>query len=260
MSEALAMTEMALLREQKLSALDGLAAAAAHELGTPLGTIAVVAKELMRDLPKNSKYREDVELLRSQSDRCREILTTLTRTSGEEDSLTSHATLTQVLEEVVAPYVARGKTVVVEGRNWEDSPEAAEPVTARNPGILYGLGNLVENAVDFAERNVTVTAVWDDTRVGVTIVDDGPGFSAAVLERLGEPYVTSRPVSGADETFVEDSDGLGLGFFIAKTLLERSGAKLEIKNRKPPDPGAMVKIVWPRSDIEMLVAEGNHIL
>ncbi len=266
MSDALAITEMALLREQKMSALDGLAAAAAHELGTPLGTIAVVSKELLREVPKKSPLREDVELLRSQSERCREILSRLTRSSGESDTLVSHASLTQLLEEVVEPYRAFGIdiTVAAEPAEAETGAGDNEPLAARNPGALYGLGNLVENAVEFARKSVAVEARWDGERVTVTITDDGPGFPPQVMERLGEPYVTSRPVIGEDgalvdenEALIDDGNGLGLGFFIAKTLLERSGASLEFKNREPAHSGAIVQIVWTRDAIESVVPDSE---
>ncbi len=123
-----------------------------------------------------------------------------------------------------------------------------EPVCARNPGILYGLGNLVENAVDFAQHTVTVETRWDDNRVSVTICDDGPGFSSDILSRLGEPYLSSRHQDRRAK--VEEDAGLGLGLFIAKTLLERSGAKLVMHNAIPPASGAIVKVDWPRQAFE----------
>lgn len=260
MSDALALTEMALLREQKMSALDGLAAAAAHELGTPLGTIAVVAKELLRETPADSPLREDLELLRSQSGRCREILGRLTRSSGEADTLVSHASLTHLLEEVVEPHRAFGIDISVSAKpaGVETATANDEPLAARNPGVLYGLGNLVENAVEFAEKKVTVEARWDQETIAVTITDDGPGFPPQVMERLGEPYVTSRPVIGEDEALTDEGDGLGLGFFIAKTLLERSGASLGFKNRVPARSGAIVQIVWQRDAIEFDAPESEN--
>ncbi len=244
MSDALAMTETALLHEQKMSALDGLAAAAAHELGTPLGTIYVVTKEMLRDVPEQSPLREDVELLRAQAERCREILGRLSRSAGEEDGVLSHAPLSHLLEEVVEPNRTAGIDVVINLAG----EEGGEPVAARNPGVLYGLGNLVENAVDFAGKQVSVDAWWDEETVSVTISDDGPGFSTTVMERLGEPYLTSRPAGGTGKSD-DENFGLGLGFFIAKTLLERSGARLEFTNRKAPKTGAVVTVTWPRDAI-----------
>ena len=127
-----------------------------------------------------------------------------------------------------------------------------EPVGARNPAILYGLGNLLENAVDFAKARVEVAARWTVQEVIVTIADDGAGFSPEVKERLGEPYVTSR--GGRTSAEGGEPSGLGLGFFIAKTLLERSGASLALANRPAPETGAVVRVRWGRADFERPLA------
>jgi two-component system sensor histidine kinase RegB len=147
-----------------------------------------------------------------------------------------------LIEEVLAPFRNFGVDIEV----GSGAREGAEPVGARNPAILYGLGNLMENAIDFAESRVTITPAWTEETVAVTIADDGPGFSADVMIRIGEPYVTSRAGMGSDD----EPSGLGLGFFIAKTLLERSGAALSFENGKPPAHGAMVTVRWPRADFE----------
>jgi len=246
MSEALSAAEMVLAREQRLSALDGLAAAAAHELGTPLGTITLVSKELLRSMPEHSPHREDVALLRSQAERCREILGRLSGRTQEQDEMFERLPIGLLIEEVIEPYRHTGTGIEVDVHPADDTDSKAggEPVMRRNPGIIYGLGNLVENAVDFAREKVEITAVWDRRDVTVTIRDDGPGFQAGIISRLGEPYVTTRPQSerrgGVPET------GLGLGFFIAKTLLERSGARLSLRNARAPKSGAVVEISWPR--------------
>ncbi len=252
MSEALAATEQVLAREQRLNALDGLAAAAAHELGTPLGTITVVAKELARELPPDSPLRDDVALLSSQAQRCREILETLTRRPPEGDPLLTHVRLMQMIEEVVAPYKVFDKEIVVKGGPDPDarSHAANEPLTERNPGVLYGLGNIIENAVDFAHSRVEITAEWNGQMVRITIADDGPGFAPQVMESLGEPYLTTRPSSARQGGERADQFGLGLGFFIAKTLLERSGAAIDLANREGEGSGAIVRITWQREDLE----------
>lgn len=239
LATALNATELVLAREQHLSALDGLAAAAAHELGTPLATIALVAKELERELPADSAYAEDVALLKSQSERCRDILAKLTSLSGQPDHMLARLPLSHLLEEVVAPYRVFGVTIAIA------SPQGAgpEPVGLRNPAIVYGLANLAENAVDFARSQVDITSEWTDTEVAVTIADDGPGFAPGIIDRIGEPYVTSRGPSASDD---DETGGLGLGFFIAKTLLERTGARLHFANRSTPETGAVVRVVWPR--------------
>src|SRR6476659_2036774 len=234
-AEALAATELVLAREQHLSQLDGLAAAAAHELGTPLSTISVVVKELERAIAANSPHADDVKLLREQSQRCRDILSKLTELSAGEPF--DRVPLAALIEEVVAPH--RNFGIAIDVALQHDS---GWPMGGRNPAILYGLGNILENAVDFAQSRVEVTADWSDEDVAVTISDDGPGFAPAVMDRIGEPYVRSskrRRMNAGGET-----TGLGLGFFIAKTLLERSGATVDFENRAFPDRGAVIRIQW----------------
>ncbi|RUU09979.1 HAMP domain-containing histidine kinase, partial [Mesorhizobium sp. M7A.T.Ca.TU.009.01.3.2] len=235
LANALAATELVLQREQHLSALDGLAAAAAHELGTPLATIALVAKEMEKALGKDAKYGEDVTLLRSQSERCREILKRLTSLSSEGEAHLSRLPLTSLVEEVTAPH--RDFGISIKLRPGERI--GPEPVGRRNPGVIYGLGNLVENAVDFARKSVTVHWSWDEATVTFSIIDDGPGFPAEIIDRIGEPYMSTRQGN-------ETGGGLGLGLFIAKTLLERSGAVLDFRNSSGLGEGAMVQISWPR--------------
>lgn len=250
MSDALAATEMVLAREQKLSALDGLAAAAAHELGTPLSTISVIAKELERDLPADSSILEDIKLLKTQADRCRDILLRLAENDGESDLMHANISLTHLLREVIEEYSVFDKIVdlsVTPSPNVKEDLKS-EPILLRNPGMLYGLGNIIENAVDFAHTTVDIQATWSDNSIVVEIFDDGPGIASTVLERLGEPYISSR------QTVTEHlslNEGMGLGYFIAKTLLERTGASLSMNNRKPPHTGAVVKISWLRSNIDI---------
>jgi two-component system, sensor histidine kinase RegB len=240
-AEALAATELVLAREQHLSQLDGLAAAAAHELGTPLSTISVVAKELERALETGSPHMDDVRLLREQAQRCRDILSKLTELSAGEPF--DRIPLSALIEEVVSPHRNFGIAIDVALQ-----PNATPPMGARNPAILYGLGNFLENAVDFAQSRVEITADWTDAEVTVAISDDGPGFAPEIMDRIGEPYVRSskrRRMNAGSET-----TGLGLGFFIAKTLLERAGATVDFENRKFPDRGAVIRVRWERSDFE----------
>ncbi|MER9230522.1 ActS/PrrB/RegB family redox-sensitive histidine kinase [Mesorhizobium sp. M0622] len=236
LANALAATELVLQREQHLSALDGLAAAAAHELGTPLATITLVAKEMEKALGADPKYGEDVKLLRSQSERCREILKRLTSLSSESEAHLSRLPLTSLVEEVTAPHRDFGISIKLR----PGQRIGPEPVGRRNPGVIYGLGNLVENAVDFARKSVTVGWSWSEAAVSFSIIDDGPGFPPEIIDRIGEPYMSTRQGT-------EAGGGLGLGLFIAKTLLERSGATLDFRNSSEPGEGAIVQISWPRS-------------
>ena len=248
MSDALAATELVLAREQQLHALDGLAAAAAHELGTPLATITLVTKELAREAPQGGQFAEDIALLQTQAVRCRDILRKLTRSPSEPDPLHARMRITQLIEEAAGPYRGSAAKVVVFA-----SPEAGceglaalEPVGERRPGVIYGLGNLVENAIDFARQRVEITARWSARDVVISIADDGPGISPDVMDALGEPYITTRPTRRGVASIAGKASGLGLGFFIAKTLLERSGATVALENRASPSSGAVVTVSWPR--------------
>lgn len=243
LAQALTATELVLAREQHLSALDGLAAAAAHELGTPLATIALVSRELEKEL-SGGPHREDVQLLNEQVARCRTILRTLT-SLDESGAPHDRMTLRQLVEETVAPSRSFGVTIATRA----EGDAEREPIGRRNPGILYGLGNIIENAVDFAAGEVTVSMRWTAERVEVEIEDDGPGFAPDVRTRLGEPYVSTRGHDGKRPEG-DGEGGLGLGFFIAKTLLERTGARVEIRNAAPPDSGAVVAVTWPRAAFE----------
>ncbi len=239
LSEALAATELVLAREQHLSQLDGLAAAAAHELGTPLATIALVARELSRLAPAEGEMAEDITLLREQVERCRGILGKLTSLQDDDAGPLDQLSLRLLIEEAAGPQRPFGVPFRIEMLG--DKPE---PVCRRNPGMIYGLGNIVDNAVDFARNEVTITADWSENHVTLTIADDGPGFPPDVLMRAGEPYLSRE--TGQSRA----GGGLGLGLFIAKTLLERGGAALEFSNLPGPATGASIRIIWPRKVFE----------
>jgi two-component system, sensor histidine kinase RegB len=254
MSAALAATEAVLAREQQLHALDGLAAAAAHELGTPLGTIVLVAKDLAKSPTTDKAMAEDLALLQQQALRCKEILQTLTKRQSERDPTHAELTITQLVNEAAEPHLFRKSVVTITSEPHQrptgddDSKGWQEPIGERLPGVIYGVGNLIENAVDFAANRVDVAVRWSPTEVSIMIRDDGPGFPPDVLDRLGDPYVTTRPSVSAQRR--DGRSGLGLGFFIAKTLLERSGAALQLDNREPSEQaktGAVVTVRWPRS-------------
>jgi two-component system sensor histidine kinase RegB len=247
MQTALAATQEALTREQRLSDLGALAAATAHELGTPLGTIAVVARELERGMPKDSEWLEDVRLLRGQAERCREILSKLSQQDTDEDTIAKRLPLPALIDEIAEPHRGFGVDV-----NVTMTGEGTLTVR-RAPEIVHGLGNFIENAVDFAESKVDIEATWDDETVHMTITDDGAGFDPVILARLGEPYVTSR--AGIDpereakgNAHADGHAGMGLGFFIAKTLIERIGGSVNFGNR--PKAGAVVHVHFPRKVLE----------
>jgi two-component system sensor histidine kinase RegB len=239
LSDALAATELVLTREQHLTQLDGLAAAAAHELGTPLSTIFLISRELEKTV-KDGPLAADLKTLREQAQRCRDILAKITQLSSSGAPF-DRMPLSTLIEEVVAPHRDFGVAIKVRIA----VAATREPVGARNPAILYGVGNILENAVDFARQTVEVNAWWNNEIVELVISDDGPGIAPDMLKRIGEPYLSRRPSDDEGER-----SGLGLGVFIARTLLERTGAKVSFTNRTFPDHGAVVHIAWPRHRFE----------
>ncbi|MEK9662892.1 MAG: ActS/PrrB/RegB family redox-sensitive histidine kinase, partial [Alphaproteobacteria bacterium] len=242
MSDALAATQLALAREQRLAALGGLAAAAAHELGSPLSSIAITVRELIRETPPDSPLAEELEILRSESERCRAILAELGRRPDTDDDAASPYSRqpVSVMVQGAADRYAREAVDIVFDAQSEDG--SAEPMVRRSPELVHGLGNILQNAVQFAREQVTVEIRWSAARIALTIADDGPGFAPAVLDRIGEPYISSRP--GAH---------LGLGIFIAQTLLENTGARLTFGNWRDVAgriTGSNVAIIWQRPHLE----------
>lgn len=252
MSDALLATQMALAREQKLTDLGGVVAAAAHELGTPLATIKLVSTEMIDDL--EGDLQEDARLIRDQADRCRDILRSMGK-AGKDDLHLRQAPLGTVLREAAEPHTGRGKEVVFTLTTGEDGLK--EPDILRRPELIHGLRNLVQNAVDFARTTVWIDAHWTAARVTLRIIDDGDGFPAQVIGRIGDPFVRSRRID-QELRARPGYEGMGLGLFIAKTLLERTGAELSFANaadpflmpaERPDRSGAIVEAVWDAQDI-----------
>ena len=241
MRDAYAATQLALAREQRVAAVGALAAAAAHQLGSPLATIAVVAKELVRDLPKNSPIAEDAQLLLSQSERCRMILAELGHAREGEAMPFDRVPFSAIAQSAGEPHHRAGVRVLHDTGAGRDPSGGAivEPLVPRSPEVLHGLGNLIGNAIEFARSEVSVTTSWTEDSVAVDIVDDGPGFPPAMLARVGEPYISARADEGAH---------MGLGIFIAQSLLERTGARLSFAN--VADGGAHVVVEWRRAQLE----------
>jgi two-component system, sensor histidine kinase RegB len=262
MSNALLATQMALAREQKLTDLGGVVAAAAHELGTPLATIKMISTEMIDELADRPDLLEDIRLIRDQADRCRDILRSMGR-AGKDDLHLRQAPFEAVLKEAAEPHTGRGKKVEFTVQPLPGSNQA-HPNILRRPEVIHGLRNLIQNAVDFARTTVWVEAEWSDILLSVRIVDDGAGYPAQVLGRIGDPFVRAR-APGPDLATRPEYEGMGLGLFIAKTLLERTGAELSFANASDPflkwgehpeKCGAVVEVRWPR---ESLAAPLNFV-
>ncbi len=269
MGDALAATQMALSREQKLTDLGGVVAAAAHELGTPLATIKLTSAELLNDLEDRPDLAEDAALIRDQADRCRDILRDMGR-AGKDDLLLRRAPLEAVIEETAEPHMERGKTVIL-SQTGGAARRRDQPVIIRSPEVIHGLRNLIQNAVDFAQSTVWIESDWSEDRISVRITDDGAGFPLHILGRIGDPFMRERRQAQTGVARPE-YEGMGLGLFIAKTLLERSGAQLRFANGSedaegPVSIGAVVEVIWARSalapdaqDRQQATGHNQHIV
>lgn len=259
MEQALFATQLALAREQRLCDLGGVVAAAAHELGTPLATIKLTSAELARDLakalPDSPELAEDAALIRSEADRCSAILHGMGR-AGKDDLQLRRAPLEAILREAAEPHLDRGATL-----HFVDHGPGKR-IVARFPELIHGLRNMIQNAVDFAKANVWVECALDGDEITIRISDDGPGFPVHLLPRIGDPFLGQR--RGATDR--PGYDGMGLGLFIAKTLLERTGARLRFSNGADPfltdaenadRAGAIVEVIWPRDRLEIPAEAGG---
>jgi len=253
MSQALTATQLALAREQQLTALGGVVAAAAHEMGTPLATIKLTSAELVSDLEDRPELAEDAELIHSQADRLSQILRDMGR-QGRDDLHVKNAPLAAVIEEAAEPHLNRGKDVKLTYNGYEDFDGLKDmPIISRSPEILHGLRNLVQNAVDFADANVSVRTDWGARKVRIIVQDDGPGYPTDLLGRIGEPFVAKQGFTEGVPFERPEYQGMGLGLFIAKTLLERAGADLSFINVEGStalSSGALVSVVWDRAILE----------
>jgi two-component system sensor histidine kinase RegB len=235
---ALVATQAALDRETRMGALGSLAAAAAHELGGPLGTITLIARDLKDALGEDPELGQDILLLQQEARRCRDILTGISERAEAEDPFPELA-VPVLLREVVDLY--EPTRVPVEMRvEWG---MGGGPIIRRGPEILHGISNIIGNALRHAESRVWVDAGETPSELWVAVTDDGAGFPPDLLPKLGEPFL-GPSVSGSGST--------GLGIFIATTLLERTGGRLQFMNL--PEGGARVELRWWRADIEILPA------
>ena len=236
-SGALKVAENLLVREKNLSSLDGLAAAAAHHLGTPLGTISLIANELKNDESINDGAKKDLMILSEEVDKCKKILNSLGEKPSSDDDLITKIELQALLEELCE--LIKVKEIEFSINFENDDSGIKEVLLKRSSELLLGLSNIIENAADFATSIVELKVSQNGNVINLEISDDGKGFSNSILNRIGDPYVSSRFKSSVS------SDGLGLGFFISKTLLERLNISIKAYNKTYPEKGAVVLIKIP---------------
>ena len=236
-SAALKVAENLLVKEKNLSSLDGLAAAAAHHLGTPLGTISLIANELKNDESINENAKKDLMILSKEVDKCKKILGSLGEKPSSDDDLITKIELQALLEELCE--LIKVKEIKFSINFKDNDPGMKEILLRRRSELLLGLSNIIENAADFASTTVELNVSKSGKFINLEINDDGKGFSNSILSRIGDPYVSSRSKSS------NSGDGLGLGFFISKTLLERLNISVQAYNKVHPEYGAVVLIKIP---------------
>jgi two-component system, sensor histidine kinase RegB len=241
-ASALAATELVLARAQHRSQLDGLAAAAAHELSTPLATVALVVREMAAQSAPDKAASDDLQLLEQSVDRCRSILGKLSAPRELSSQALEFSSPAELAETAAAQHRLMGVSITVEGQGPDPAPKCPY-----NPGVMSALGNLIENAVGFAERAVVIRASWTRSTVGIEIADDGDGFPPNILSRIGEPYLSQRAGLRRNQGA---SGRHGLGLFIASVFIKRSGGALELANANPPAKGAIAAVQWPRQAYE----------
>jgi len=237
-TEALNKLELILAKEHELESIGLQAAAAAHSLGTPLSTITVIARELEKEIGKNSKYSKDIDLLLSQTKRCSEILKNLSKDQLQEDSFLSNIKIEELVSEIVRSFteISEKKLTLIVEKN------TLNPQIDRTLEITYGLRNFIGNAVKYSNSLVDISLESNNKITEVKVCDDGPGFSEDILNVLGEPYIRSK------NKIISSKSGLGLGTFIGKTLLKRMKANV-IFDKCPKTNGAMVTIKWQTKDL-----------
>jgi len=237
-SDAINKVQQVIAKEYELESLGGQAAAAAHSLGTPLATINVVASELKKELGKNNEHSKDIDLLISQTKRCGDILKKISKKQIKDDEFFSKTKLEDLLSELISSFKETSSKHIKLDIEHDKNKISFQ----RSPEIIYGLRNFIGNAVKFSKSKVEIMLSSNKKDVEILIKDNGPGFPEDVIDILGEPYIKSKSPE------INDNAGTGLGTFLGKTLLERSGAKLSFLNDKK-NKGASVKIFWKCKDL-----------
>jgi two-component system sensor histidine kinase RegB len=237
-SEAFNVLQQIFLREQELKSLGGLAAASAHELGTPLNTISLVAKELKKEIGSNKKFNQDLDLLISQSKRCSDILKQISKNpyTEKEDNFFDKASFKIIVHEVVDSFKDLSKKKII----INDDEYKKDYLITKKIEIIYSLKNIIDNALKFSSDKIEIFLLSNEEQLRIKVEDDGVGFSKQILGFLGDPYINKKDLD-------KNKEGLGLGIFIAKVFLERLSAIINFYNLE--GKGAVVDISWQKKDL-----------
>ncbi len=231
------------LRNEQILALGTLAAGAAHQLGTPLATMAVIVRELEVHQCGDTVARDDLRLLREQIDRCKQTLTDLlARAGSRRDESLCAAPLDVYLRRAIDDWQLIRPLARVA---LDLQGDLAPPTIAAEPTLQQAILNLLDNAADAQgeQHTLSITARWDRQSCRIEMVDHGPGVTADDAQRLGEAfYTTKAPTHG-------QPGGLGLGFFLANATIERFGGRVELYNRTDGCRGACTRVILPLSSL-----------
>jgi len=237
--EALGKMEEVMAKEHELLSLGGQAAAAAHSLGTPLSTITIIAHDLMKQFKGQKDLEKDIELLNSQVERCNEILKRLTLNPVEEDEfIDKDINIRDYLHEIISSFKEISKKEFVFNFDQDSNPKKI----SKSIEIVYGLRNFIGNANKFAKNCIFINLKSDSEYTELTIEDDGNGYPRDIISKIGEPYLKSNYSKD------KSKEGLGLGLFIGKTLLEKNFASVNCRNSKTRN-GAEVVIKWNNKEL-----------
>ena len=237
--EALGKMEEVMAKEHELLSLGGQAAAAAHSLGTPLSTITIIAHDLMKQFKGQKDIEKDIELLNSQVDRCNKILKRLTLNPVEEDEfIDKDINIRDYLNEIILSFREISKKNFVFNFDQDSNPKKI----SKSIEIVYGLRNFIGNANKFAKNTIFINLKSDSEITEITVEDDGVGYPKDIISKIGEPYLKSNYSKD------RSNEGLGLGLFIGKTLLEKNFATVNCRNSKTRG-GAEVNISWKNKEL-----------
>ena len=235
--EALNKMEEVMAKEHEMLSLGGQAAAAAHSLGTPLSTIKIITQELKDQLKNRKDLSQDIDLLSSQVERCNEILKRLSLNPIEEDDfIDENFTIRDILKEIVSSFEETSDKKFI--LNFEQDLNSKK--MTRSIEIVYGLRNFIGNANKFSNKKIFIDLKSNTEITEIKIQDDGMGYPADVLSKIGEPYLKSF--------YNKSKTGLGLGIFIGKNLLEKNFASINCRNSKTRS-GAEVIIKWDNTNL-----------
>ena len=212
--------------KKKISEIGSLSAAAVHELSTPLNTIFLILNDLRDDdiVRNNKNMRKEIELLKSQAIRCQNILLTLSKSPENlKDNFLDKTTLSNLIKISFDKF--NNKNIKLEINLYSKKDE---PLIIFKDEIAYGIGNIIQNAIQHSKSRIVIDIEWNLEEFIIKVNDDGPGFKNDILDEIGKPYISSK------------KDGMGLGIFIAKNLIENIGGKISFINKF--DLGASVEI------------------